>query len=106
MNGGNSISGHTPGPWRVLDDHPDRACLHVSAADQEYPGLEIEVATVFSHNDKFEANARLIAAAPTMLAKLKELRAECGDCYGKSDTCTCCADIREVIDEAEGRSRE
>jgi hypothetical protein len=61
---------HTPGPWCVgdLDQHGQRIVR------QEH----IEIATCWHHSvgsieQEMEANARLIAAAPDLLAALSEL---------------------------------
>lgn len=70
---------HTPGPWRtsLTDDTVvvDAAGREVAAIDGDY-------------NDPdtwplMEANARLIAAAPDLLAALAEMI----DCYGSDDGC-------------------
>lgn len=80
--------------------------------------------TVFNYPDATEAHARLIAAAPDLLALAKKLASECAECRGRGYTfsddgitgfgpddreptreaCADCADIREVIAKAEGRS--
>lgn len=60
---------HTPGPWRILKSN---AGMHISGRDPGY------IAKVFSGSEitcKFipeqDANARLIAEAPAMLAALR-----------------------------------
>lgn len=62
---------HTPGPWRITD-HAESA-VFVYAGDNQYLN---HVARVHNTPTKAtrQANARLIAAAPDMLAMLKQLR--------------------------------
>lgn len=51
----------TPGPWVVVDEHPDRAVLDIHSCDGD---TFVSVYTV----DKFaDHNANLIAAAPELL---------------------------------------
>lgn len=54
------MSKHTPGPWKIVDDHPDPnlQCLHVFHDDEQIADvLELK-------------NAHLIAAAPELLKAL------------------------------------
>jgi hypothetical protein len=63
-----------------------------------------------------EANARLIAAAPDLLALAHQYASECAECGGTgtvvpwslkpdvTEACSECTDIRAVIDKAEGRA--
>lgn len=65
---------HTPGPWQVNRSDP----LHVCDADGESRGCS-PIAFVQVGNDgrwTAKANARLIAAAPDLLAALQELLAD------------------------------
>jgi hypothetical protein len=69
------LATHTPGPWYVRDEHPEKSTFNVGTITGEaYVG---EVAVVFRTKLLAEpehlANARLIAAAPDLLAALKEL---------------------------------
>jgi hypothetical protein len=88
---------HTPGPWTVNDQVAREDCLYIEAA-------RVGVATVYSDNtptvDESRANARLIAAAPDMLAALKR---EHG-CATLADDGTClgCA-VGDLIAKAESR---
>ena len=85
--------GHTPGPWFVNED-----CV-------EGPGPEgardVTVAVVYGDNADRAANARLIAAAPELLAALKMAKDELVDVYeeaypnDESDN-----DVTEAIDKA------
>lgn len=110
---------HTPGPWRI---NP-RAATRIVAGDDD------TIATAACQSNLLEqhaANARLIAAAPDMLAALKELLfvAEQSPCAPIEPGMECeaeelcghpdCADIgciilkiaeaRAAIAKAEGRS--
>lgn len=102
----NATDKHTPGEWttrgpRMQDMAPDYAVV----ADGEI------IAEVFGRSSvsKFhpsEANARLIASAPALLALARQYASECGECSGSGvsqDThrdCESCADIRAVIARA------
>lgn len=65
---------HTPGPWTIgrVEQGPDSKSIYIEAID----GYTAEIAQVWGHNSDgdLEANARLIAAAPKMLAALKEIQ--------------------------------
>ena len=83
-----STGKHTPGPWRY--------CPNTYAKGRHVSHWEIyatePVATVFAHLLAAEANARLIASAPDLLAALEkaletiegqaELLRHCGAAYG------------------------
>ena len=75
---------HTPGPW-VVGPIDDTAVTHLGK-----DGIRYEVAAVDGdYNDPdewpiMEANARLIAAAPDLLAALKEMVRMC-DAFGDTD---------------------
>jgi len=73
---------HTPGPWVVGEPHPTNACAYVRAAGANKGD---EIATLYHCSEgggigrdgiwpeqpNRDANARLIAAAPDLLAMLK-----------------------------------
>jgi len=73
------MSAHTPGPWFAHDTHEAKACRYISTrSDRDNCG---DVAVLYrSHpadsvaNERDEANARLIAAAPEMYEAMKEIR--------------------------------
>lgn len=102
---------HTPGPWsneRIWDTPASR----IHARVEGVPMALAEVFTMRNAGEK-EANARLIAAAPDLLALAKQYASECAMCGGtnrdpwndpKGKPCADCADIRAVIAKAEGRS--
>lgn len=59
---------HTPGPWLAVAR--TNAFIEIEAPDQHgYSAKKVASTSVTNH----EANARLIAAAPTLLAALKEI---------------------------------
>lgn len=61
---------HTPGPWNFQNATPDE-CAAVETRAKPYATI-----AVMHHGDPMEssANARLIAAAPELLAALENLR--------------------------------
>ncbi|MBN7763532.1 hypothetical protein JYP52_20540 [Nitratireductor aquibiodomus] len=65
-----SKKAHTPGPW-LVEPHGKTYALY-SRRDDRYHGLRLVNLDDGDHN--FEANARLIAAAPDMLEALKQAR--------------------------------
>ena len=103
-----SQSNHlTPGPW-TWGAHGDG--YHITG---EIRGLWAKVATVHGMRPD---NARLIAAAPDLLALAQQYASECSSCDGAGKVqmlsatghpagevdCEDCADIRAVITKAEG----
>ena len=71
------MSGHTPGPWRALDfdTSPNGlgsvvASMGRTLADVHWAAVAIGVAV---RDEDLPANARLIAAAPDLLAALEEI---------------------------------
>lgn len=94
------MSAYTPGPWRA-SPYSSIVGIAISAPGSVIAGVRGDQPTA-------EANARLIAAAPSLLALAHQYAEECGDCAGTrvcpDDTpCTACDDIWRVIDQAEGR---
>ena len=79
---------HTPGPW-IADG------TTVMTSD----GIYLHVATTHFLTDRPEANARLIAAAPEMLAALKALHA-CHRAFSGSDAWTILDDEARAAAEA------
>ena len=66
---------HTPGPWRVEPETEDQA-LSIVAGENAGQDSETIIAEIEGTlGDCEEANARLIAAAPDMLAALKGVNA-------------------------------
>jgi len=64
---------HTPGPWRQVINR-DKTINVVGPHDDDYSSEKVALI-----NGKGVANARLIAAAPDLLAALEGLLAECKD---------------------------
>ena len=71
--GADAAERHTKGPWRVVERDPDDCILGV----QMTTGARYTVADVYGDveemNGAMRANAQLIAAAPEMLAVLRDL---------------------------------
>jgi hypothetical protein len=129
---------HTRGPWcveAVMSNRRNDIVLDYEVPDA---GSPILIASAYDDDDddiampgyispaEAEANARVMAAAPELLALAQKLASECAECNGTGtrhgtiggdgygDRCAAiadveydceeCADIREVIAKAEGRA--
>ena len=83
-----SIASHTPGPWAVdTRFHDSRSRGFIRAGLDPLPGAHVPVAVAracYMNRPlaEVEANARLIAAAPDLLAALRWLVEECTDGAG------------------------
>ena len=91
---------YTPGPWHAT---PYSSIVGIAIS-----GPASVVAGVRGDQVTAEANARLIASVPDLLALAHQYASECGDCAGTrvcpdDEPCTECADIWRIIDKAEGR---
>lgn len=64
---------HTPGPWHIVDPEFGRRGYIHGNTDTEYSYYVCELFTKEGNN---MANARLIAAAPDLLAMLERVTAE------------------------------
>jgi hypothetical protein len=65
---------HTPGPWEVTRTSSMEIFIrHPSDMDGRKPGYFAEVRRFTSDDAEVEANARLISAAPDLLAALVEI---------------------------------
>lgn len=65
------MSAYSPTPWRVEDTHPEHCCLYINSS----PGVPGDVAVLYGDPTERVADARLIAAAPDLLAALKDTHA-------------------------------
>lgn len=87
------MSKHTPGPWKL-----DREVV----VDRE----DLEVATVDVNQGKWEANARLIAAAPELLEALRWMAQTVHQSHHEGELETCrkatCVAARDAAAKAEG----
>jgi hypothetical protein len=72
--------GHTPGPWQEWNTHQGRIMQRWRVGSQgATAGITVPVAEIDNQRGTTEeqyANARLIAAAPCMLAALRDAEAE------------------------------
>lgn len=66
---------HTPGPW-TLDEHPQAGDWIVTAARSSTDDRAI--GRVVTWRPEWRANARLVAAAPDLLAALRDIADDCG----------------------------
>ncbi len=67
----NTTKQHTPGPWGLCDDRKDGVSVITSGGDDGRSIAFIELVDV--SEPELEANARLIAAAPDLLAALEAM---------------------------------
>lgn len=110
---------HTPGPWHISNSGYANAPNAILGDTREpnwksrHPYIACKlIAEVFTDESpdrpEKEANARLIAAAPALLAALHrvvaELDGEPGDSLEKVFSSNACAQIRAAMAQAEGRS--
>ena len=103
---------HTPGPWDVFDRFGNNSVLvgvseHVCG---EYDGAVCQFYSGYGYKsptyDNFEANARLVAAAPLMYELLKN---PCPNIErGDSGWCSCdiCGTRAQLLAKIEGESNE
>jgi hypothetical protein len=94
---------HTPGKWTSGHAGVQRRPVVVAAR----AGRPVTVATIDSGNkDEDEANARLIAAAPDLLAALRNARAALGirDDFVPLGCMEIAAEIDACLIKAEGRA--
>ena len=75
-------AGHTPGPWIVCVQDGDPWGAHTVFAEDQLEngvisadGWDWQIASACVNHENFEANARLIASAPDLLAERNRLKA-------------------------------
>jgi len=75
----NKYEGHTPAPWKASHDVLEYGHIVNDTGWRVYVGEHEKRAEIcnhtFAHDELSEANARLIADAPLLLAEVKELQA-------------------------------
>lgn len=75
---------HTPGPWRIAEPVRGMRGPEAATGDKIIVGADHVIpAIVYEFGDTGKANARLIAAAPDLLAAL-ELALRCLDTDGRT----------------------
>lgn len=95
---------HTPGPWRpVKNPFRNEGWFVLAGEGAEGASVSAMIASQSISQGQFktEADARLIAAAPELLAALKEVIAN--HCGNDKLFCGSCTDARRMIAKAEGR---
>ena len=119
---------HTPGPWEIMAD-PDKKGMHPlhdnrfistkGASDEISFGYdkrdgnwhldEGSIICQMTDSEEQEANARLIAAAPELLAALQDLVKRCAALdqsvtHDGIENCYAIAKAREAIQRAQGEA--
>ena len=93
------MSKHTKGPWRIYQN-PRTETVHIIG----YKSDHICVLGPYPYDDEGKANASLIAAAPEMMAILKEIKSdmEIDKPYFREDYNR----IKDLISKAEGKNND
>lgn len=120
------MSGFTAGPWSWGHNGASSDlvhCIDVSGRERVGQVAYLQSYTNEGYDDREEtlANARLIAAAPELLAMVQQYASECAHCGGtgviqrtvvisgcedeRDDDCPDCADIRALIAKAKGEGK-
>jgi hypothetical protein len=100
------MSAHTPGPWQaIIPSKRQKTDVTAMVATTAGPGsMAIDCTKSGTTRDEDAANARLIAAAPELLAALKDCFAYCErDMDGDEDS-TLLKMASAAIAKAEGKS--
>lgn len=94
---------HTPGPWQAVEDA--LTTVRVVAVRPGTQVIERDICEFhFGAKDEEEANARLIASAPDLLAALKGLTDFLSGHRSKSQVVALAREARAAIAKAEGRT--
>lgn len=101
-----TTTGHTPGPWKAVRLNDDGE-YDIHGPDESKLGFPENIATVFGGlmGDE-DGNARLIAAAPSLLKALKAIEAAFSITYGENIgrvRADAWGLVRSAIAKAEGR---
>jgi hypothetical protein len=95
---------HTPGPWRINWGRGQSYPLSIWAMREDgFQNRSIVNAFGCQAQPETDANARLIAAAPDMLAALKLAVADAEKAVNPAARLFAYAEMKAVIDKAEGR---
>jgi len=87
---------HTPGPWSQGEDNP----LNIYGNYASVANVHGTHPTGASTEEEAIANARLIAAAPLMLAALRTALEAIGDTYAARDSDDDGESVRDIIADA------
>lgn len=68
-----SQGNHTPGPWEVVRRDQLQGVRHVDHEGRAFDVCRVDWHSFYKPDTKAEANARLIAAAPRLLAALEAM---------------------------------
>jgi len=92
---------HTPGPWKTVISASTRAVTTSNEAPKQATICRLFSECVAFEPGEFEANARLIAAAPCLLSALKDMlsSANAGDLDSLANASEA---AQEAISKAEG----
>jgi hypothetical protein len=109
------VTGHTPGPWTASSGGKSNYVASVTALSTKAKVFNVAMLARPMRGD-VHANARLIAAAPDLLALAHRYANECGECGGRgrvnapgqtpvsaecrTKPCHACAETRAVIAKA------
>ncbi len=92
------MTSHTPGPWHTSPTHQGQA-YDIGATNND--NVALVPGPSENGSDNFQANARLIAAAPDLLAALEGLMEIAHRIEGCPDPdCLVCASNKKVLDTA------
>lgn len=74
---------HTPGPWKFTDGTITYTQFNIETEEYHHNGFIGEIGGGNQRNEEIKANAKLIAAAPDLLAACVEFvrKCECGEAW-------------------------